>query len=70
MKRKMSGFGHRVYKNYDPRAKVSTFMFEIWPSSLHLFVLSSFSELHNSIHQKLGQVVGQCRQYLQIFITM
>ena len=21
-KRKMSGFGHRVYKNYDPRAKV------------------------------------------------
>ncbi|KAF0894127.1 hypothetical protein E2562_034695 [Oryza meyeriana var. granulata] len=20
--RKMSGFGHRVYKNYDPRAKV------------------------------------------------
>ncbi|KAJ1691031.1 hypothetical protein LUZ63_015186 [Rhynchospora breviuscula] len=22
MKRKMSGFGHRVYKNYDPRAKV------------------------------------------------
>lgn len=23
-KRKMSGFGHRVYKNYDPRAKVRT----------------------------------------------
>jgi hypothetical protein len=22
-KRKMSGFGHRVYKNYDPRAKVT-----------------------------------------------
>lgn len=21
-KRKLSGFGHRVYKNYDPRAKV------------------------------------------------
>lgn len=21
----MSGFGHRVYKNYDPRAKVSAF---------------------------------------------
>lgn len=44
----MSGFGHRVYKNYDPRAKVSTSMFEICSSSRHLFVLRCYVILHTT----------------------
>jgi citrate synthase len=34
----MSGFGHRVYKNYDPRAKVSI--------SMHSFEFVDLYGLH------------------------
>eukprot|EP01018_Ginkgo_biloba_P000747 Gb_06688 [translate_table: standard] len=57
-KRKMSGFGHRVYKNYDPRAKgVNTFSL----SSFHVMVWSSYviSVCPNGIKQVIRKLAEE-----------
>lgn len=43
----MSGFGHRVYKNYDPRAKVIIAMHIFMVDALH------FKSYINNIEQEL-----------------
>lgn len=73
----MSGFGHRVYKNYDPRAKVSTVSLCLkfgLPLGIGLCWVGSSVML--SLHHEFGQIVGlsgalkQSSQCLQISIAV
>jgi len=69
----MSGFGHRVYKNYDPRAKVSNILFEIMVFVLGFgqesCSLNPLTDLVSPNFQKFGDVLSSTTYENNLVIT-